>query len=366
MTPEEQLEALRIARERGLLSQKQSAAVQELERRRGIGSGGQMNRRMQHEQQPWTLGRAFRSANLATMGVPVANDLAGLLDDSYMYLTNPESRTWGNAAMSAAGVVPFVPSAAGVVRGFGSKGEIFADQLSKYDDVLDADISANIDRATLNKIIVNKDSRGQGIGSEFMSDLTRIADEQAIPVQLSPTGDFGGSPKRLRDFYKRFGFVENKGANRDFEISETMYRNRSGLGSDVSYRGHHTAPGRQGANSLDDMSDVYPDDIYDPSVAGNYYGHGGDSRVMDSESARIISQFAGNPDAEVTIYRAVPKGVKDINPGDWITINKNYAASHGNSWVEDGQYDIISKKVKAKDVVTDGNSIHEFGYAPFE
>jgi hypothetical protein len=44
MTPEEQLEALRIARERGLLSQKQSAAVQELERRRGIGSKQEANR----------------------------------------------------------------------------------------------------------------------------------------------------------------------------------------------------------------------------------------------------------------------------------------------------------------------------------
>jgi hypothetical protein len=121
MTPEEQLEALRIARERGLLSQKQSAAVQELERRRGIGSGGQMNRRMQNEREPWTLGRAFRSANLATMGVPVVNDLAGLLDDSYMYLTEPESRTWGNAAMSAAGALPFVPSAAGIIAGRSAK-----------------------------------------------------------------------------------------------------------------------------------------------------------------------------------------------------------------------------------------------------
>jgi hypothetical protein len=120
MDRQQRLEALRIARQRGLLSQKQSAAVQELERR-GIGSGGQMNRRMEREQQSWTLGRAFRSANLATMGVPVVNDLAGLLDDSYMYLTEPESRTWGNAAMSAAGALPFVPSAAGIIAGKGAK-----------------------------------------------------------------------------------------------------------------------------------------------------------------------------------------------------------------------------------------------------
>ena len=32
--------------------------------------------------------------------------------------------------------------------------------------------------------------------------------------------------------------------------------------------------------------------------------------------------------------------------------------------LRDGSYDIISKKVKAKDLATDGNSIHEWGYDP--
>jgi len=37
---------------------------------------------------------------------------------------------------------------------------------------------------------------------------------------------------------------------------------------------------------------------------------------------------------------------------------------HGDAWVEDGSYDIISQKVKAKDIVTNGDSIHEWGYHP--
>lgn len=42
---------------------------------------------------------------------------------------------------------------------------------------------------------------------------------------LTPSKDFGGtSVKRLTDFYKRFGFVENKGKNKDFTIRDTMYR----------------------------------------------------------------------------------------------------------------------------------------------
>ena len=135
------------------------------------------------------------------------------------------------------------------------------------------------------------------------------------------------------------------------------------LAPSTDYRGNHTAPTREGANSLDDMSDIYPDDIYNPSTAGQFYGHGGDSSSIDSQSARIIANFKGKPNAEIEVFRAVPKGVTSINDGDWITINKNYAKSHGESWVDDGKYDVISKKIKASELTTDGNSIHEFGYS---
>ena len=51
------------------------------------------------------------------------------------------------------------------------------------------------------------------------------------------------------------------------------------------------------------------------------------------------------------------------NPGDWITINREYAKEHGESQLN-GQYKILSKTVKAKDIYTDGNSIQEWGYDP--
>lgn len=129
----------------------------------------------------------------------------------------------------------------------------------------------------------------------------------------------------------------------------------------VDYRGWHTAPVREGSNSIDDLADIYPDDIYSPKGV-QYYGTG--DKAMDTKTIDTIKRMQGNPDAEITIYRAVPKGVKDINSGDWVTINKDYAKMHGDSWVEDGSYDIISQKVKAKDIVTNGDSIHEWGYDP--
>jgi len=162
----------------------------------------------------------------------------------------------------------------------------------------------------------------------------------------------------------KFATYDNSGRLGSFDTVEEALSAKVNKSTEGEYRIQHTAPVREGMNSIDDMTDVYPDDIYDSKVAGQYYGHGGDSKAMDNESARIISGFRGKPEKDITIYRAVPKGVTDINKGDWITVNKNYAKSHGDSWVDDGNFDIISKKVKAKDIATDGNSIHEFGYDP--
>jgi len=51
----------------------------------------------------------------ASSVVPGLGDITGLVGDAVMYKTQPETRTAGNALMSAAGLLPFVP-AAGVIR----------------------------------------------------------------------------------------------------------------------------------------------------------------------------------------------------------------------------------------------------------
>ena len=77
----------------------------------------------------------------------------------------------------------------------------------------------------LSNIEIPKHLRNEGVGSEFMSWLTAEADAAGVTLALSPSTDFGASSKsRLVRFYRRFGFVPNKGRNRDFTVSETMYR----------------------------------------------------------------------------------------------------------------------------------------------
>lgn len=57
-------------------------------------------------------GELLTGASLATMPVPILGDVMGLAADARMYQTRPEERTLGNYALSALGVLPFVPSVA--------------------------------------------------------------------------------------------------------------------------------------------------------------------------------------------------------------------------------------------------------------
>lgn len=77
---------------------------------------------------------------------------------------------------------------------------------------------------SLHKIVVPEAMRNQGTGTNAMQDIIKYADSQNKTIALTPSSDFGSNKKRLTDFYKKLGFVENKGRNKDYEISESMYR----------------------------------------------------------------------------------------------------------------------------------------------
>jgi len=124
-----------------------------------------------------------------------------------------------------------------------------------------------------------------------------------------------------------------------------------------TYKMQHTAPTREDNPSGEDLTDAFGGDIYS-GKALQYFGTGS---AFDGEAIRIIQGMKGKPNKDITIYRSVPKSVKSINPSDWVTTTRDYARQHMEG--EKGWH-ILSKKVKAKDIATDGNSIHEFGYDP--
>ena len=74
-------------------------------------------------------------------------------------------------------------------------------------------------------IVVN--NKKQGCGTKAMNELIKYCDKNKYTLTLTPEKsklEGTTSKARLIKFYKRFGFVENNGRNRDYEFSEDMYR----------------------------------------------------------------------------------------------------------------------------------------------
>lgn len=120
----------------------------------------------------------------------------------------------------------------------------------------------------LGKIAVPKELRGSGIGTKAMQILLDYADHTGQKIVLTPSTDFGASSvSRLQDFYKRFGFVANKGRNKDWSTRETMYREAQVRKSTLLLKSTHKRvmkPGSHGAPYwIDDMNNVR----YDPRPA---------------------------------------------------------------------------------------------------
>jgi len=119
---------------------------------------------------------------------------------------------------------------ASVLNDLGSKGISIDDggALDSY-GLKSLTLTKSGDHVTLSKIVASE--QGKGNGTRFMNDLTALADANGWILSLTPDTSFGGtSVKRLKDFYKRFGFKDNKGRNTDFETRESMVR-RPNIGS---------------------------------------------------------------------------------------------------------------------------------------
>ncbi|MES2871452.1 MAG: hypothetical protein V4749_17995 [Pseudomonadota bacterium] len=116
------------------------------------------------------------------------------------------------------------------------------DQLIEKYPGLKLDLMGNGNVVTLSRIVIPEDGRQSGRGTEVMQALIQWADASGKKLALTPSADFGGNKKRLVDFYKRFGFVENKGRNKDYEVSESMVREPqlNQTGSESSPRGYIT------------------------------------------------------------------------------------------------------------------------------
>ena len=72
--------------------------------------------------------------------------------------------------------------------------------------------------------MLKSSKQGEGAGTAYMERLAAWADEMGMRLVLTPEKIGNTSVARLKNFYKRFGFVENKGRKKDFSTRAGMIR----------------------------------------------------------------------------------------------------------------------------------------------
>jgi lambda family phage portal protein len=131
-----------------------------------------------------------------------------------------------------------------------------------------------------------------------------------------------------------------------------------------NYRGGHKPPNPENGAPLHDLtgSGAFPEDIYGKDASKIYSSA---DEKLDQQTLKIFRDVKGKPNAELTIYRAVPVNVSDttINAGDWVSVNLEYAKMHGEGALA-GEYKLLKGTARASELYTNADSIQEQGYWP--
>lgn len=138
----------------------------------------------------------------------------------------------------------------------------------------------------------------------------------------------------------------------------------NGYGQEDYMMGHR--PNKNGNFAYDltnsakvtDIDTAAPNDVYDNP---QYYIFSGSDKSKAETAAAVKALKDASPEKRTKIYRATPGDT--INPGDWVTLSKEYANDHKNSWLE-GKGDVIEMEVPARDIRWAGDDLQEWGYFP--
>ncbi|MDP7637305.1 MAG: hypothetical protein QF577_07140, partial [Phycisphaerae bacterium] len=153
-----------------------------------------------------------------------------------------------------------------------------------------------------------------------------------------------------------------------------LARERRDASDPDSYRGSHQAPtkSQEGGDTLDNLTNMLPlrEGESNRDRVRLYGSSGSDPeyRRANGEMEAVFDAVTDKPDEIITVYRAVPSSRDasendQINPGDWVSPSPTYAAIHGEGPLR-GEYDIVETRVRAGDLVSEGNSLYEFGWDP--
>jgi hypothetical protein len=125
----------------------------------------------------------------------------------------------------------------------------------------------------------------------------------------------------------------------------------------IDWKMRHQPPiGLEDGAKFSKLDDIYPADVY---TRPRIYG----SSPEEISVASLARMVRGQDDAMVPMYRAVPRWASDIGTGEWVTPSIGYARRHADLIRRpDNPTVILAGRAKAGDLLTEGNSLAEYGY----
>jgi len=209
----------------------------------------------------------------------------------------------------------------------------FSKQIEKkYNVTLDLLGTLEKNDISLSRIVVPEGKRGEGVGTKVIADIIEYADRNNKRIVLTPTKEFGAtSVKRLKDLYKKFGFVENKGKNKDFTTKELMYRVPKNIKTEVE------------TTETQAIQEVV--DLFQGQDTGVEY-------TTKLDELRTLQDNIEDPDSPETLQNAYAqlnnagRDLEGLEPSDVVIAGENYTENRDTTLVD------VVKLYKGADIGT--------------
>lgn len=186
------------------------------------------------------------------------------------------------------------------------------------------------------------------------------AEEETKRVRLQEFQDM--SIEQLDGEYLKSIEDSNENRMRDL-VNEAAHRN--GYDSDADFRISHRAPSYDEEGMDKSMVDIANNKEQIRESLNEQLRMNRDEAKDESAASinKALTAIDNGKKATVTIYRAVPKSLKEgkVRNGDWVTLSETYANIHGEHALH-GDYRIMKEEVPAENLYWDSNDINEWGY----
>ena len=186
---------------------------------------------------------------------------------------------------------------------------------------------------SINNMVVKQNLRRKGIGQSILNDIIDYADKNGKTITLTPTSQYM-TKDRLTKWYKKNGFVENKGRNTDFSISDTMYRlpkNNTQNNQNVKDDGVRAMKKNTLRNNT--MQNNTTVDNQGRTLSKQQQEYFKDSKIRDN-NGNLLTVYHGTDKVFTEFKNKYIQHGRAVTDGFYLTPDRTNASEYGNNIME--------------------------------